>query len=703
MGPHGGQLQAIAKAAHTLSGEWRFAVDPNAAGEAGGWAALGFDDADWALVEVPHTWNVMADHVDYEGLAWYRRSFATPALAQEALVRLRFEAVYYQARAWLNGAFLGAHEGGYTPFEFDGSAHLLPDGENVLAVQVDNEARTDRIPTPPMGWYNYGGILRDVSLEVTSRAYIRRQRIVAVPHLVGEDEADEATIAATTWVRNTSDESLQGTLLVVVIDDASGQAIPECEARSTLDVAPGQEASVEWTVTLASPKLWHFDHPNLYRWSTALLGADGEALHTDEVAFGIRSVQLEEGRFVLNGEPMRLVGFNRHADSPEHGPAEPVEVMAADYDDMKRLNMVLTRPVHYPQHPFILDYCDRKGILMIPEVPAWQLRPGQMADPQMRALERRQLREMIESEWNHPSIWAWSVANEIASNTPEGRAFVRDMAAYVHEIDPTRPVSFASDHLGQGAWRDACADLVLMNEYYGMWHGPKDALGPVLDVVHASWPEKVVFISEWGFAGAWRGWESPPRDPSRYYDVPEGVPPDAPEADDVRCQVIVDQMPVMRSKPFVAGAVFWCYQDYRTPGGDYVMGVVDVHRERRGSWQLLREEYAPILFESVTLIASGDRRGATVALRTRGPLECDMPAYVLRGYHLQWAVMRQGEGTPFAEGALALPVLAPGSDWSGEIAWSGPEGEHVLHLSVVRPTGFVVIERTLSVRRQADA
>ena len=80
-----------------------------------------------------------------------------------------------------------------------------------------------------------------------------------------------------------------------------------------------------------------------------------------------------------------------------------------------------------------------------------------------------------------------------------------------------------------------------------------------------------------------------------------------------------------------------------------------------------------------------------------------MPVYTLRGYQLQWAVMRQGESTPFAEGALALPVLVPGADWSGEIAWSGPEGEHVLQLSVVRPTGFAVIERVLSVRGQADA
>jgi hypothetical protein len=171
----------------------------------------------------------------------------------------------------------------------------------------------------------------------------------------------------------------------------------------------------------------------------------------------------------------------------------------------------------------------------------------------------------------------------------------------------------------------------------------------------------------------------------------------------VRCQLIAEQMAVMRSKPFVSGAVFWCYQDYQTPSGNFVMGVVDVHRKRRGSWQLIREEYAPILFESVDLAVSGDQHRATVTLRTRGPLERDMPAYVLRGYRLQWAVKRRGEDTPFTEGTLALPVFAPGSNWSGELAWSGPEGDHVLELSIVRPTGFVVIEKALSVPGRAGA
>jgi len=689
------ELQATTTTVYPLSGNWRFAIDPKGVGEKEGWAAPGLDDANWVAVEVPHTWNVMADYVGYQGIAWYRRSFATPISARQKLVRLRFEAVYYQARVWVNGMFLGTHEGGYTPFEFDVSAHLLHETENVLVVQVDNESRTDRIPTSPLGWYNYGGILRDVSLEVTNRAYVRRQRVVAVPHLVGQDEAGEATVTATTWVCNTASETLQGKLIVDVLDDASGETVLDKGLQSTLVLGPGQEADIEWTVTIASPRLWHFDHPNLYRWSTALLGADGTTLHTDEVIFGIRSTELRDGRFYLNDEPMRLVGFTRHADSPEHGPAEPIEVMKADYDDMKRLNGVFARPVHYPQHPFILDYCDRNGILLIPEVPAWQLRAGQMADAQMRELERQQLREMIESEWNHPSVWAWSVANEIASDTPEGHAFVRDMAAYVHEIDSTRPVSFASHRLGSGPWRDACADFLLMNQYFGMWHGPRNALGPALDVVQATWPDKVLFISEWGFAAAWRHWEgAPPRDPSRYYDVPEGVPPDAPQADQMRCQQIADQMPVFRSRPFVAGCVYWTYQDYRVPGGLYVMGVVDADRRRRPSWYALRDEYAPVQIASVTFTPpSGNRRSAAVTLRTRGPLEKDMPVYILRGYHLHWTVTLSGEEATFSEGTLSLPTLTPGSEWSGEMTWAEPDGHYVLRLRIVRPTGFTVVEQ----------
>src|SRR5947209_2995138 len=90
-----------------LSGAWRFAVDPDAVGEQQGWAAPGFDDSEWRAVSVPHTWNVMPEHTNYDGFGWYRRKFLLPEATQPAHLRLRFEAVFYLARVWLNGEYRG--------------------------------------------------------------------------------------------------------------------------------------------------------------------------------------------------------------------------------------------------------------------------------------------------------------------------------------------------------------------------------------------------------------------------------------------------------------------------------------------------------------------------------------------------------------------------------------------------------------------
>ena len=417
-----------------LTGEWRFSIDKDQIGEQQGWADSNFDDSSWVAVHVPHTWNVMHEYSEYEGIGWYRRTFALPEASQNAHVRLRFDAVFYLARVWLNGQYVGQHEGGYTSFEFDVTS-LVKNGEtNVLAVQVDNLRATNRIPVVirpdwSFDWWNYGGITRDVSLEITSNAYIAHQQIVSTPHLTGMDEADSAKITTTITIRNTSDLTLQGKIRADLFEDATGVSVLSSPISSAVHISAKGNAEVPMEVTITSPKLWHFDHPNLYRWSVSLLDADGHVLHTNEVTIGIRSVELKDGHFYLNGEPVRLVGVTRHADYPGQGSAETISAMATDYDDLKTLNEVLSRPVHYPQHKFILDYADRHGILLIPEVPAWQLTQEQMYGEQMRELEKQQLREMTLEDFNHPSVWAWSVGNEIESNTGSGVEFVKEMIA----------------------------------------------------------------------------------------------------------------------------------------------------------------------------------------------------------------------------------------------------------------------------------
>jgi len=278
-------------------------------------------------------------------------------------------------------------------------------------------------------WWNYGGIVRDVALHLSSRAFIAQQRIVALPHLIAAHDADVATITATVLILNASTDRFDGFLSGDVLDEVAGLSVLSAQPALAVTLMPGDSVEAQVCTTISRPNLWHFDHPHLYRWVASLGAEDGGVLLTDAVRFGVRAVEARNAQLHLNGEPVRLVGVTRHADSPEHGLAETITVMAADYSDLKTLNTVLSRPAHYPQAEFILDYADRAGILLIPEVPAWQLTAEQMDDPHMRELERQQLREMILTQGNHPSVWAWSLGNEIASQTPAGHAFVRDMIA----------------------------------------------------------------------------------------------------------------------------------------------------------------------------------------------------------------------------------------------------------------------------------
>ena len=123
----------------------------------------------------------------------------------------------------------------------------------------------------------------------------------------------------------------------------------------------------------------------------------------------MRLIELRQAQLYLNSEPVRLIGLTRHADSSEHGLAETITVMSADYAELKALNTVLSRPAHYPQAKFVLGYADRSGIPLIPEVPARQLSAAQLDAPQMRELIRQQLRQMITAQCNHPSVRASGV------------------------------------------------------------------------------------------------------------------------------------------------------------------------------------------------------------------------------------------------------------------------------------------------------
>lgn len=692
----GESISPVGQVSQSLNGEWRFMVEEKKNGIGEGWFNSRFDDSSWLKVEVPHTWNTMDAYYTYEGVAWYRCEFVPDAEIDNAALRLNFSAVFYKAKVWLNGEYLGEHEGGYTPFAFDISGLVKTGKGNVIAVRVDNTRLSDQIPDDVFDWWHYGGIVRNVSLEITSRAYIDRQFIVAVPNITAWDQANVAAITTTVVVSNTSSETLVGTLSAQIFDD-EGISILDEPVTKEITVLPGQTQNIELITTVENPKLWHFDHPNLYRWQTSLLLEDGRTLHTKEDTFGIRMIELKEAKLFLNGEPVRMVGMTRHADSPEFGLAEPYSVMAADYDDMKRLNMVLSRPVHYPQDESVLDYCDRNGILLIPEIPAWQIEARHLVNPMLIKTAKQQLTEMILADFNHPSIWAWSVGNEIDSHLPAGHDYVKEMVALARELDPNRPVGFASYHLYENQEMDATAytDFVLMNEYCGSWAGPKSVLSEALDRIHELWPEKVVIISEFGLEAGWTSawWisDSFRMDTPDYYFIPPGTSPYSEEVYAIRSQLIKDQMDIFRSKTFVAGAIFWTYQDYRS-AMEFKMGILDINRNPSPVWQVIREQYSPIRKVSVSL--SEEKPEAHFEILTRGPLDEDMPVYTLRGYSLSWEVISKDRSRIFSHGQIPLPVLSPAETWAGMIDFDLPEEDYLIVFGIIRPTGFAVWEKT---------
>jgi len=672
-----------------LNGEWMFNIKCES-----GFENPDFDDSGWTKVSVPHTWNVTEGLENHVGDAYYRRTFILPEREADSHLRLKFDATFYKSDVWLNGVKLGTHEGGYTPYVFDITDVANLGGENVIAVKLNNHTDMGTLPAQSFhygyDWWGYGGIVRDVYILITDKVFIENVKVVADPDL-----ESSATISVTSRIRNTGSTEAVVTLQNSILNESTGLLVwgPEDDKnlKQTVHIPAGSTVDVEAVTQIPDPELWHFDHPDLYILSSAVFDQSGKILHSTSDIFGIRKIEIKDAHFYLNGEWVRLVGMARHADSPWHGLAESVLIMSSDFDDMKRLNTVFSRPSHYPQHDYIMDYADRNGILLIPEIPAWQLLAGHMVKEKIIQLEKQMIYEMIEKDFNHPSVWAWSIANEIDSLSDVGNEFVKSNYEYIKSIDPTRYVSFASNKLYDEATlvKDASkySDFIMMNEYYGSWAGPDDYTDPqksklsqILDSIHELYPDKMIVISEFGFD-------------NQFASSPE-------VADEMRSELLVNQLNVMRSKDFVGAAIFWIYADYRSPYFNLVMGLVDKDRVPRGSYYVIREEYSPVLFDSVSLdadhFAPGQQVATEVTLKTRGPVQLDIPSYSIEGYVLRWEVADANQETSYSEGENQIPSLAPDQNWTGVIDWVVPEDDSfILKLTVVRPTGFECVDKIM--------
>ena len=401
----------------------------------------------WSQVQIPHTWNA-TDPVDaqpgyFRGAGWYRRAIdvGTPAEGEHHL--LRFEAANMKAVVYVNGKRAGGHVGGYLGFNVDIGKWLNPDAENEILVRVDNGVDRSLIPSQKADFVLYGGITRDVYLLKRPQTYISRLRI-------DTPEVSIESGSVTVSVELGGSQPIDGAMVQFKLISPDGKELQDGQAGITA-------AATTLSLVLPnvdSPDLWSPDKPALYRIEATLVNADGRAIHRLADHFGFRWYEFDEnGAFVLNGQRLLLRGTHRHEEHAGFGAAMPNEFHVADMEMIKEVGANFVRLAHYPQDPAVYQAADRLGLILWDELPWCR---GGIGDAEWKAKTELMLREMITQNRNHPSVFFWSLGNEIywlpdfegGDDEEQINTFLQRLDDIAHEMDPGRMTAIRKYYAG---------------------------------------------------------------------------------------------------------------------------------------------------------------------------------------------------------------------------------------------------------------
>jgi len=606
-----------------LNGSWEFVadLDPKYHAVHGGFHLPGANRRDWLKVPVPGVWQKYAERYDiFEGVCWFAREFEVAELAESATARLRFGAVNYLANVYLNGEHIGSHEGGYTEFVLDATGKLKA-GVNHLAVQADNRATTIKWP-PCLGYFNYGGMHRGVTLEIAAGPWLDDLRIEAVPDAQGGR-------------LRVSGQVISGPFLE---GERPREPFRDCVVRvqvaaAEVRVSINSDGSFRSTICAPGIEPWSPENPVLYPVEITLAedGSRGRSPSTgvtvhdaQKLTCGFRRISMSDGRVQLNGRPLPLKGICYVYDSPMTGLVMTPEQIKADLRLMKDAGCNAVR-CHYPMDPLFYDACDRLGLLVWIEPPVYCYHPGdgetrtRFADAAWLGLAQQMAREMIAVARNHPSVAIYSIGNECNTHNPEAEAFFRQLAATIRAEDPTRLLSYAALYGIIGPIADL-VDVLGINSYYGWYdqirqdgtdkdqgsrgegrgsrgegQGTEDAavqqraidltpMRQMLDEVLARKSKLALLLTEFG-ADAVPGFHSRSH---------------ALWSEEYHAELLRAVLALAGEYPQIIGTFPFCFSDYRDPSKVHngywnelnLKGIVTYARRRKLGFTALRESYA---------------------------------------------------------------------------------------------------------------
>ncbi|HYX42467.1 MAG TPA: glycoside hydrolase family 2 TIM barrel-domain containing protein, partial [Pyrinomonadaceae bacterium] len=495
---------------YTINSGWRFMRADVAGAE-----APRFDDASWAVVDLPHTWNAEDTRDDvpgyWRGVGWYRRRLELSESLRARRLYLYFEGANQVADVYVNGRHVGRHVGGYTAFACDITLAARVGETNLVAVKVDNTHNPD-IPPTSADFNFYGGIYRDVWLIATDPVHFTLRDYGSQGVYVETPQVSE--VSATVRVRGTlANESAcarnsvcaQQVEVTSTVFDATGRAV--LTASSPITSSEGLETTFEQTtMPLSHPHLWSPDDPYLYTMRTTV--REGARVF-DEITspLGFRWYSFDAARgFFLNGAHLKLRGTNRHQDYPGLGNAVPDALHVRDMERIKEAGFNFVRLAHYPQDPSVLDAADRLGLIIWEEIPVVNQITVSAA---FNANAEQMLTEMIRQHRNHPSIFLWGYMNEVFlgpkmtdEHVRATVALARALEAICRREDPARWTTIALHYDPQGLYESSglydITRVVGLNLYFGWYYDTFADFGKFVDEQHRRHPDRPLFISEYG-------------------------------------------------------------------------------------------------------------------------------------------------------------------------------------------------------------
>ncbi|MGQ9597589.1 MAG: glycoside hydrolase family 2 protein [Thermoproteota archaeon] len=485
-----------------------------------------FDDSNWSTIPVPSSPTRRGGPLEkHEGIIWYRTAFSVSTNLENKSAILVFTGSNYITDVWLNGRYLGYHEGGFTTFVFEVSRFLRGSEDNLLAVRVDNVpwgSIEATVPYKIADWWNYGGIFRDVYLIFVNKVHVARADI----RYSIQDTHTNLSIAV---VMNNFDSNDRNASVIASIEKAEVNPLNMLSPYpSSLRILEGEVArsqafnallptgrSSASIINFSDLRLetWSPEHPNLYL--ARIIVQEGSDVQDEFFTqFGVRKVEFGQDGFKLNGIPWFPKGVARHEDYPLLGRTVTSEIILQDLQIIREMGADFLRIAHYPNHHMTYMLTDRLGIMAWEEIPVYWFGENGFRIQEGKRISYQMTEEMVFRDFNRPSIVIWGLCNECEGDS--GRVtYLRNASRLIRSIDNSRLLAEAMVfNVLDDTWKRGTLDLPAYNVYLGVFGGSLEMFGNIMREFELRQAGTQILISEFGY---WSGGASSESDQRNYF------------------------------------------------------------------------------------------------------------------------------------------------------------------------------------------